>query len=484
MTQRVNREQVLQAVEQLAGDPALFASVLLEFSPYEYQKKFLREESKRIVVCAGRQIGKSTMAASRAIWFAVTHRRTTTLIVSATLRQSMNLFQKILDFAERNSLVRNSITRKTHTELCFSNKSRIIALPCGPEGKSIRSYTAHLVIVDEAAFVPDQVISNVIFPMLSTTQGTVIMLSTPWDRAHTFYKAFNSMQWARFHFPTSVNPLVTREFLEEQKELFGEVKFAMEYLAEFRDDERSYYPMSLLRGCVHVCGSLNHCEYCELLSENNLESKLPPETELYAGYDPGGMKDPAALVVVEKCKTNSQGGKPAFRVVKTKTFLSASSKAGESASNPYSRFTVEISDLHKSTHFKKVLVDSTGLGAPIVELCKELGLPTFEMKFTASSKEEILFNLKVLLERKQIVLPADDSTLLASLNCIEAERTRSGGYSFDHPAGSHDDLAYALALAVWTAGKGNAKVIMTREDRESGKSSEVLPSWRQDHGCS
>ena len=49
--------------------------------------------------------------------------------------------------------------------------------------------------------------------------------------------------------------------------------------------------------------------------------------------------------------------------------------------------------------------------------------------------------------------------MLTSLNCIVSERNRIGGYSFSHPHGTHDDLAYALALAVWRAGKGGGTVI-------------------------
>src|SRR5487761_1312765 len=460
-----------EALSELVRNPALFSAALLEFVPHDYQRRFLEEESKRIVVCAGRQVGKSTMAASKAIWFATTNSNTTTLIVSATLRQSMNLFEKILDFSERSPLIRRSIISKTRRQLTFSNRSKIIALPCGPLGNSLRGYTAHLIIVDEAAFVPDDVLSNVIFPMLLTTRGTVILLSTPWDRSHTFYKAFNSEGWARFHFPSSANPSVDPKFLEEQWELYGEQKFAQEYLAEFRDDGRSYFPMSLLRTCLHVCPDsreARNCEYCESVSART----TPPDTEFFAGYDPGGMQDPAALVVVEKCKAMMEaenGGRKkqtVFKVIRTKTYLAPSSQDGAPSNNPYTRFTREVADLHKELRFKKLLVDSTGLGAPIVELCKEIGLPASEMKFTSSSKEEILFNLKMLLEKRQIVLPPNDQALLASLNCIEAERTRSGGYSFGHPSGTHDDLAYALALAVWTAGKGGTVVLMKDEEKD------------------
>ena len=52
----------------------------------------------------------------------------------------------------------------------------------------------------------------------------------------------------------------------------------------------------------------------------------------------------------------------------------------------------------------------------------------------------------------------DNTELLSSLNCISSERNRIGGYVFTHPSGTHDDLAYALALAVWKARKGGTIV--------------------------
>jgi hypothetical protein len=41
-------------------------------------------------------------------------------------------------------------------------------------------------------------------------------------------------------------------------------------------------------------------------------------------------------------------------------------------------------------------------------------------------------------------------------------KTRVGGYSFSHPEGTHDDIAQALALALWIGGKGSGKVIMMK----------------------
>ena len=154
-------------------------------------------------------------------------------------------------------------------------------------------------------------------------------------------------------------------FLEEQREEIGERNFRQEYLAEFVDDDKTYFPMALLREVVHVCEDKTPCEYCSIVS-----GKRDPWGDLYGGYDPGGMTDPAALVVVQKVPSKYAKGKSVFVVVLTKTFLS---KVGENPSKDvYTRFTVEVADIHKRLHFLRLLVDSTGIGNPIVEHCREL----------------------------------------------------------------------------------------------------------------
>ena len=137
-----------------------------------------------------------------------------------------------------------------------------------------------------------------------------------------------------------------------------------------------------------------------------------------------------------------------------------SEKEKEADENLYSRFNVEIADIHKKYPFRKLFIDSTGLGSPIVEHCKELGLPAESYAIHARSKEELLSNLRLLLEQKKLVLP-NDINLLSNLNCIETERSRTGGFLFDHKRGTHDDLAFALALAVW-AGKVSGTIVMIK----------------------
>ncbi len=111
-------------------DPVLFSKLVLQFMPYEYQQKLLHDKSKRICACMGRQTGKSLTIAAKAIHFATVNPRTTTLIISATLRQSTLMFEKVLNFIE-NSALRKSVSYRSRTRIKLSNGSWIIALPSG-----------------------------------------------------------------------------------------------------------------------------------------------------------------------------------------------------------------------------------------------------------------------------------------------------------------------------------------------------------------
>lgn len=151
----------------------------------------------------------------------------------------------------------------------------------------------------------------------------------------------------------------------------------------------------------------------------------------------------AALVVVERRSSTS-------------TSTSASTSTSTDVINvryfrttlglSYSQFTVETADLHRKTPLRSLYIDETGLGAPVVEHAKELGLPAVGVKLTASMKEQIFSNLRILMEQKRLTIHSEPE-LLNALNCIEYERTRTGGYAFTHRPGTKDDLAYVLALA-------------------------------------
>src|SRR5208282_1715435 len=245
-------QPLTQLLKKSRDDPVFFARVFLKFQPYPYQIDFLRDNSPRIIACCGRQVGKTTLAAIKTLHFALFHNSVRVLVISAGLRQSIYLFDKILELMDSCVLAKALKTDQSRTKVRFANGSEIIALPCGRQGSTLRGFSADLLVVDEANFVPRFVIESVISPMLiARPNAKRIYLSTPWMKDHPFYEAFTKPElgFKTYTWPTAKNPKVTVEDLEREKLLIGEYNFNREYNAMFLDDQFTYFPSTLVLNC-------------------------------------------------------------------------------------------------------------------------------------------------------------------------------------------------------------------------------------------
>ena len=422
-------------LRKLKYDPVAFAK-LIGFEPFDYQAKLLRDASKRMVACWGRQTGKSTTTALKALHFAFANPNKTILIVSPSERQSQLMFAKIRRFLHAEVRLSNgrkvrpleaSIVRETQGLIELTNGSVIIPLPCSPD--KIRGYTADLVIIDEAAFVPEEVITSIVMPMLAATDGTLIMLSTPWSKDHIFYRAFSGEVegWSVHHVPSSKCPLIKPSFLEAQKRIMTEAEFKRECLAEFVEEEACYFPMDLILKCVNP----------ELKAAFTLEyAEAKPHGEYYAGLDLGKLRDFSVLAVVERSIDKLL--LRLLRVFKLNT--------------PYSAVIAEVLRAYGKFGFIRLAMDRSGVGEGVYEqLVRELGESVVEgFKFTAERKAELLAKLKMLMEKGHLELP-HDKLLISQLNSIQYELSSSGRLLFRHPPRGHDDAVMALALACWAA---------------------------------
>ncbi len=66
---------------------------------------------------------------------------------------------------------------------------------------------------------------------------------------------------------------------------------------------------------------------------------------------------------------------------------------------------------------------------------------------TAPVREDVLGRLKLAMEHGRLTLPRDGSRLLVQITSQQCEPTVSGTLKFSHPAGTHDDQLWAVALA-------------------------------------
>jgi len=411
-----------EALQQLAENPTLFARLLLDFKPFSYQEKLLNDKSKRVIACMARQTGKTTTIATKAIHFAYTNPKTTTLIISPSLRQSMIMFDKILTLTT-TPLLNKSITRKTRTIIQLTNQSQIIALPCSEN--LLRGYTAQLTICDEAAFIPEQTITEIIYPMLSTTNGTAILLSTPWDKNHFFYKAFMNPAYSIHKVKSNECPLITQKFLKEMRENMTEEAYKQEYEAEFVEAQNSYFTQDLIRKSVETAEKIGS----ELLSD--LEHDFA-KGEYYAGIDFGKLQDHSALAIV-KVEDNT------IKLFYMHEFP---------LETPYTQVIGLLARAYEKFLFRKVLVDQSGVGEPILEEIRNQSVDCVEgVKFTSETKEKLLSGLKIVMEQGKLAIPYE-RRLCQQINEQQYSYSKSGYLQFAHPANTNDDMLWALALAV------------------------------------
>src|SRR5260370_3377904 len=138
----------------LAYDRVAFAR-RTGFEPESWQARVLHSESPRILLNCSRQSGKSSTVAVLACHTALYVPKSTTLIVSYALRQSVELFRKVIGTGAAVGYQPTEGKTSTQTSCEFDNGSRVGALP-GSEA-SIRSFSnVHTLLFDEASHVANE----------------------------------------------------------------------------------------------------------------------------------------------------------------------------------------------------------------------------------------------------------------------------------------------------------------------------------------
>src|SRR5258707_359892 len=111
---------------RLALDPAEIL-VVQGIEPDAWQRQLLRCHERQILLNCSRQSGKSTTVAALALHTAVFQAGSLTLLLSPSLRQSAELFRKVLD--SFTALGGPSRARHSQTRLELANGSRVVSLP-------------------------------------------------------------------------------------------------------------------------------------------------------------------------------------------------------------------------------------------------------------------------------------------------------------------------------------------------------------------
>lgn len=400
--------------------------------------------SGNIVLRSGRQVGKSTIISIKAAEYAVSNPKKSIMIISAVERQAYLLFSKVLAYIHDNhrKQIKTGRDRPTKSELKLKNGSIIRCLPTGLDGLGIRGYTVDLLIADEAAFIP-QAVWPALTPMLATTGGTMIFLSTPFGRRGYFYECFFDDRFTKFHInaedvansrsePQRSNMLAHQE---AEKKRMTKMQYAQEYLGEFVDELRQFFSDDMIKMC------------CVLQRRAHTGGKA------YLGCDIARMgDDQTTFEIIEKL--NKDYMEQIESIVTTKTLTTET----------FDR----IVELERSYKFKQIGIDagSGSLGVGILDFLlrnsstrnKVIALNNRKRSLdfdgenrTRLQKEDMYQCVLSLMQSGKIKL-LDDDDLKASLRSVQYEIVIEPGKPTKVKMfGNDTHIAEGIIRAVWLA---------------------------------
>ncbi|MBY0505352.1 MAG: terminase family protein [Bryobacteraceae bacterium] len=421
----------------------------------------MNPEIRRGMLNCCRKWGKSTMIALKAAHFAAHRPKTTVLVVAPSSRQS----EELLGIAGR--MLRDLKEQATYSQarITLPNGSRILALPNQPE--TIRGYSPELLVVDEAAYLPEE-IWDAVFPMLNAAEhgGWLWLMSTPAQPVGFFHRLWTQEgeHWERLKVTAYDCPRIPAAMIQEAKRSFSPERFGREYLCEFQQPATATFTEELVRQCLD--DSL----------PDFLTSPVPPAMEAApkgarpgheCSADLGLEQNPSAFAVLEFMVEPTHTIDPATRAPLFRCSLALRHLESPPLGTPYLEVIERLKALVRHPRLQgrcKLTVDAAGVGSPVLELLqRDAEAPVTGMVLTSGlqPKEEkgrLMVPKPALLDRLDYVLRTKKlriapgplrEQLVRELTMLQKERSESGYVSYATKI--DDDLVMAVAMGVWQA---------------------------------
>jgi hypothetical protein len=382
------------------------AGLSIAYVPHKRQAELHASRARFRIAIKGRQSGGTLAAVVEIVQFAMSHPRAQLYWVTAALSLKSRAWRALAQV-----IPAKLIRRKSEVDLSIElkNGARIQIRSADSPDTQLVSETLDGVVCDEFAQYDDQVWPMHIRPMLATTNGWALFVGTPRGHnwAHDLYLRglADDPEWASFRWPSTASPYFTKtEYLRAKTEMPERI-FAQEIEAEF------------VSGSGAVFRNIESC----------IGPLAQPDDNNVLGVDIAKVKDFTVLHVLNSRR----------ETVFTDRFNRLD----------YGLQKTRIIDAYRRFNCRMAIVDSTGLGSPIVDDLRR-SILVDAVNLTSGRKAELIEGLMILLDQGIIRIP-NDETLLGELRAFTFETTPSGHDRYEAPSGRHDDHVIALALAAY-----------------------------------
>jgi hypothetical protein len=393
---------------------------LLKYEPHEGQVAVHGSRASRRVVACGVRWGKTMCAAQEGLCAALEPReRSIGWVVAPTY-----------DLAERvfSQIALTAMTHLRHRVVKFQeHEHRLILRNFGGGLSEIRGKSADnpvsllgegldWLIVDEAARLKPTIWQNHLVQRLLDKRGWALLISTPRGKGWFFdlwrlgQRHEPDADFQSWNLPSWSSSLLDRDLIEKERARLPERTFRQEYGAEF------------LEGSGAVFRNVRD------LATGVWQEPIRGE-RYFAGLDIAKVEDYTVLVIMNRN----------YEVVLVDRFH---------------RLDWNLQVQRIKGHCDRfgrasVLCDTTGVGEPIYESMLRAGMNAEPYPFTSKSKNDLVSNLSILLEQRQLVLPKVElwPEGIDELESFEYSVSENGNVRTGAPSGMNDDCVVALALS-------------------------------------
>ena len=383
------------------------------FSPHKGQKAvidgFADSEHKFGIVSCGRQFGKSLLGQNLMLYWLLQGKYKGAWI-SPIYKQCQKIFEELTNASHQ--IIKQA--NKADLTIKFINGSTLQFLSTD-NYDSIRGYSFHYMVIDEASYVKENAINEAVIPTLSALGKKCLIISTPRSK-NWFYNWYlrgkvSNHDYISFEGISADNPFIDANFIESQRLSLPADIFKQEYEAVFSEATNDVF-----RNLDIIC----------LQNEWNEPNS---HRRYYAGIDTAISNDYSVCAILD-----DQG--ETARIIRIN---------GQSLDEIGDTFKYYL----KRYAVKSAYVETNGIGQAMFELIRKANIKCSSFTTTNESKTRGVRKLIYDIEEGNITLPSKQlmAECYNELSSYTYKISANGNISFSHPQGMHDDIVDAIWLA-------------------------------------
>ena len=425
---------------------------LQPFKLYPCQKEKVKciMDNRRVVLMEGRQQGKTVTSAACILHYTIFQEDKTVAIMankSSAAREVLNRYQ--IMYENLPIWMQQGVKTWNKGDVELENNSKV--LTAATTAAAIRGKSVNWLYIDEAAIIPNNIADEFftsVYPTISAGETTKILLtSTPLGYNH-FWKFWNESVkgvngFENMFIPYYEIPVRDEKWLEEQKQLLGQVKFNQEVMCEFLGSTNTLINSNTI-------GALSTIDP-EFQNANLDIYESPKENHYYAmavdtARGIGG--DYSAFVVVDITEMPYKVvAKYRDNEIAPMLFPDVIGKVGRDYNDAF--VLIEVNDigqqvveiLHQEIEYENILSTVTEKNRQFVSpgfgKSTKLGVNT-----SKQVKRQGCFTFKSLLEEQKLLV-FDEHIIHEISTFIEK------GNTYQADEGYHDDLVMCMVLFGW-----------------------------------